>query len=476
MRIDRTGIQPTSLTEYVALLERVFRDSLGQTLNLASETPQGQLIGLDALARAQADEVAVAVANGMSLNLATGTQLDAIGSILLLPRIVGERSIVTVTLTGDPGTTIPTGSRTRTDDDAVFVLDSKVIIPASRSVTATMRSEELGPIPAPAGTLTQMVEAITGWTGVTNPADAQLGRNAETDREYRRRYPMEVAHNGRDGLEHMRARILRVEGVADARVVDNTTNDDITVQGTVINARCILTVVQGGADADIARAILDTKPAGVGTCGAVQRTVKHAQGMGTAVRFGRITLDSIALNISIRTRMDFPPDGITLIKQRCAAWVAGDYTAIEGRFETSGLGIGERLDVQRLLTPIQSVPGHEVVSYAVTLKEGGGEVSDNTDTLEYVYQVTATNVAPTTPTGGAATDNFVPAGWSASPPAPTAAMPYVWRSTRTQTGGAWADDDFATPALWSAIALPDPPLLTHRFTLSAEDVTVSLTL
>ena len=80
-----------------------------------------------------------------------------------------------------------------------------------------------------------------------------------------------------------------------------------------------------------------------------------------------------------------------------------------------------------------------------------GTAVDNTDTVEYVYRATDDDTAPATPTGGAGTDDFVPTDWSADAPEPTIALPYVWRSTRTQDGGAWADDDFAEPELFSEL-------------------------
>ena len=48
----------------------------------------------------------------------------------------------------------------------------------------------------------------------------------------------------------------------------------------------------------------------------------------------------------------------------------------------------------------------------VEVWEGGVDsaaVVANTATVEYVYRATAGNVAPATPTGGAATDDYVPA-------------------------------------------------------------------
>ena len=81
-----------------------------------------------------------------------------------------------------------------------------------------------------------------------------------------------------------------------------------------------------------------------------------------------------------------------------------------------------------------------------------GTVIANTATVEHVYRATETNIAPNTPTGGATSDDFVPTGWSAIDIAPTVARRYVWRSTRTQTGGAWTAADFAAPTLFSSLA------------------------
>ena len=135
---DANGIVPTDLDGYVALLEAAFRTGLGADLNLATETPQGQLVGVLALAFAQIDELAVHVANGLDLHTAVGRQLGDYGTLLTLPRIDGERSTVTATLTGTPGTIVPRGSRARTEAGAVFALDVRATIPGGGSVDALM--------------------------------------------------------------------------------------------------------------------------------------------------------------------------------------------------------------------------------------------------------------------------------------------------------------------------------------------------
>ena len=89
-RVTAQGIEPTTLQGYIEALEAAFRSALGQDIDLAPETPAGQLVGTLALTLTEADEALVAVGNGMSRIRALGVQLDDLGSLLGIPRLEGE--------------------------------------------------------------------------------------------------------------------------------------------------------------------------------------------------------------------------------------------------------------------------------------------------------------------------------------------------------------------------------------------------
>ena len=89
-RVTAQGIEPTTLQGYIDALEAAFRSALGQDIDLAPETPAGQLVGTVALTLTEADEALVAVGNGMSRSRALGVQLDDLGSLLGIPRLEGE--------------------------------------------------------------------------------------------------------------------------------------------------------------------------------------------------------------------------------------------------------------------------------------------------------------------------------------------------------------------------------------------------
>ena len=371
--VDRAGISPTDLAGYVERLEELLRDALGADLDLAPETPQGQLAGLFGLLLTEIDEGLANVANGMSHHTAAGSQLDDWGSLLGIPRITGERSTVTATLSGAAGTVVPAGARVETTQGAVFRLDADTVIGTSGTVDALMRSAEAGPIVAEAGTLTRIVDIFSGWTGVTNAEDAALGRADESDADYRARYRSTVAHRAGSGIEAIRARVLQVDGVTPAAVHDNPTAESVTLQDVTIPARSLLVIAEGGADADIGQAIRDTKPAGIPTTGTESVTVD-----GTLYQFERVEVLAVRLELIIAIDIEtFPSDGLDEIPRRVAAWGDGLWSSGVGDFDLGGLDIGEPLDERRLLSPMSSVPGHRVTYLRAALKSGDADVPES---------------------------------------------------------------------------------------------------
>ena len=363
--VTPAGIEPTTLEQYVDRLGAAFRSALGDDLDLAAESPQGQILTALALRLVEVDEAIVAVGNGMSRQRAIGSQLDDLGSLLGVARIVEARSTVTVTLAGQAGTTIPAGTRARTTDGDVFETPMDVagdvyvvVIPSGGSVTATMRAVEPGPVPAPAATLTSVVDLVAGWETITNAAAASLGRLAETDEEYRARYALVTARNARGSLEAVRAALLEVEGVRAVGVAENDSATAVTRQTVVISAHGIYAVVEGGANEAVAAAIARTKSAGATTSGAVSVTHTYRGGTTGTIRFARPIELALEVSIDIAPRADFPSSGVTRIIRGLVAHVAQ-------------LRIGQALDTRRLLTPVQAVPGHTVTSFTATREDNG---------------------------------------------------------------------------------------------------------
>ena len=367
--VDATGITPTPLEGMTDAVEAVLRDALGQDLDFEPETTQGQVALAEGAALTQCDELVSHVSNGFGVYTAVGLQQDRLFGALGVRRIAGTRSTVTATLSGTANTQVPAGSRARTTGGALFETNGDTVIGSGGTVDVLMRSVSLGPVTALAATLTGIVTVTSGWAGITNAAAATPGTLEETDRAYRRRYLQSRAANAGDSVEAIVARLLRVENVARSKVLENQTSAAVTTQGLSVGAYSVMGIVEGGVDADVALGLYLAKGS-AGTSGAVSVDVTR-RGLTEAVLFQRVTLQPLAVAVTIDILPGFPGDGVNQLRQRVVDWVAGEWNSGAGDFDTEGLPIGELIDVNRIYSPINSVPGHRVTALSVTLQAGG---------------------------------------------------------------------------------------------------------
>ena len=376
-RVTDTGVESTTLSQYGGQLASALRRALGNDLDLSDETPQGQLIGVLAVALTEVDEAIVAAANAMSLTHAAGRQLDDLGSLLGIRRHQAARSTVTVTMSGTAGTVIPTGFRV-SDGNNQFELTASVTVGAGGTVDADARALEYGAVEAAAGSIDTLVTQLAGLTSVTNAAAATPGRLRERDFDYRQRYRSRVGRNASGTLEAIRAAVSAVSGVERLVIFENPTASSVTFRSRTIRAHSFLAVVDGGATADVAAAIERSKPFGIESSGSVATTVN-----GETIRFNRVTAVPISVTVSTDAGPGFPADGVSRMQNELVAFV--------GR-----LGIGVGLEsANTLYGPLYSVPNHTVSSVAaarVTGMDGiqqGDIPADNVLTLD-VEDITIT--------------------------------------------------------------------------------------
>ena len=289
--VDGSGVVASSLADTRSELEQLLLDTFGTDLSLDPETPQGQFIGIMALALTEIGEALVAESNAFSVDRATGVQLDELGSLLGITRLDSSRSQVTATLTGVNGVNVPAGSRARTapEGNEFRTLDAVTLKPAG--VDVDMESAEVGPVTAPSGTLTATVTVIAGWETVTNSDDAILGRHRETDSNYRQSLLNRTAQNSIGPMAALESSV-RSAGGESVKVFENNTDLSTVVQDWTIPSHSLLAIIESGTSDDVTRAIEEHRGMGVGTVTAIRGSTPNDSAL-QLISSGTISWDDI---------------------------------------------------------------------------------------------------------------------------------------------------------------------------------------
>ena len=377
--ITPQGIQGKTLTEYLDQREQEYRGIFGQDLDVGAETPQGQIIGIDAQALSAADDSIVVTHGQLYIYSAYGQQLDGHFALLGIGRKAATPTLVSVDLTGEPATLIPAGTKAKSVQGDVFELRDDVQLDGTGQAVGVMSAIETGPIAVGIGELTKIVDLVPGWETVNNLVAGTPGENQESDAEYTARYLRSLAINARTPLESVEAAVLDVDNVIDANIAENDTSSPVIIDGETFAPHSIGVAVQGGVDTDIATAIQRKKTLGTGTNGDTitpipQLTGSGAEGPTIDIRFWRVTEIRTLVNLEISLRAGFPANGIVAIKEAVRDYFSGDFQTTEGQFEADGIRIGEDVRKTRLFMPINSIPGHDVLS--LELLEFGGSDTD----------------------------------------------------------------------------------------------------
>jgi hypothetical protein len=142
-----------------------------------------------------------------------------------------------------------------------------------------------------AGEIDQIVTPVSGWTGVTNVADASAGRDAETDDQLRVRRAQSIQLSAGVSIGSIRSKVLALEYVESAAVIDNPDNHIAIVEGVSLPGNSFLVILSPDTltteqQAEVMRLLYDNTPIGVRTAGTdvVGRTASRRRSRSTTPR------------------------------------------------------------------------------------------------------------------------------------------------------------------------------------------------
>jgi hypothetical protein len=279
--ITESGVIMPDTADLKAEVEAEYRAALGRDLALDPESPQGRLIAVETEARDAVVRNNAELAGQINPTRAGGVFLDAIAALTALARRSPEPSTVVASLSGVPETIIPAGSRVATEAGDVFRSRAATALDNNGAGTLMFFSETYDAVPAPAGSLTRILDHVLGWEGVTNAEPAVLGQPAESDAVFRKRREDTLFLQGVALPGAVMSGVLDVPGVRSMAFRENYTAVEQVVDGVTMPPHSIYAVVDGGTDEDVAAVLFRKKSLG---CGYAWRAAAETTGVEVAVR------------------------------------------------------------------------------------------------------------------------------------------------------------------------------------------------
>jgi uncharacterized phage protein gp47/JayE len=206
----------------------------------------------------------------------------------------------------------------------------------SLEMVGQFQADEPGPSVLPVGALNQIETPVAGWLSVVNRVSGTMGRARETDPELRIRRERSVRLQAVGTLDGISANIRQLPGVLDVAARENS---GTVTDGDGVPPQHLWIIVEGGAAADIARAIYTRKAGGIGTFGSeVEQVTSEETGQQFAIRFDRPDITPVYIRVTIQASPLLPADYVARVRQ-----------ALVQYGET--LGIGDPIIRNRLFTP-----------------------------------------------------------------------------------------------------------------------------
>lgn len=321
--LDANGLQVETLPEIVADLTTGLQGIYGPDINVDSNSPDGQSINIYGQGAADIRELILGVYNSFDPDRAIGVQLDERCAINRIQRNGGTYTIQPVDITVNATTSLqgldanfnnPNGVGFTVQDDAgnkFILIDSVTLTSGTQSLN--FRAQMIGQVETIVNTIVNQTTVVLGVTTVNNSSAAlEVGENEETDAQFRLRRQQSVSNNSTGYLNGLEGDLLGLDGVTDAKVYENRGD---TIDGDGIPAHGTWSIVEGGANSDIAGTIYADKSYGSNLKGAVSVSITTPAGAIFTAQFDRPSPENLYIQFQIQPTINTAVFNDALIKQ-----------------------------------------------------------------------------------------------------------------------------------------------------------------
>lgn len=337
-----------------------FKTAFGEdTLSNSAESIIGNITSIISSTVDGQNEMVQGVTDAFNPNAATGYQLSTLVLFNGIKRKEAVYSTCSVEVTaGTAPTVIPKGRRVSNPDETqIWTIDDDVSLAPLETKDVSVTCIVDGPIFAQVNTITKILDPVYSWESVDNSVSSTIGRTEESDAELRTRRAIVAAGISSSSEPAIFRQLTGIEAVESVYLYFNKT-DAPDIYGNP--PQSIWAIVKGGSNADIAEVLAEYPSGGLVYIGDIDEIYTDPEnGKEYPIKFDRPTEILNYIKVVISTNQLFPADGVEQIKQQIADYYDGDFT-IDGR-QVPGFGVGQNIVYSRLYSPINSVPGHEIL-------------------------------------------------------------------------------------------------------------------
>lgn len=303
--LDANGLQVKTLTEIIADLTSGMQAIFGADINVSSNSPDGQLIGIFAQAAQDNLELLLDVYNGFAVEAAYGQVLDQRVALNGITRRAGTFTVTPADITVDRALTLQgldgTAPFFTVADNAgnQFVLQSTHVFVGAGTATLNFQAVAIGQVETTPNTITNQVTQVLGVTAVNNPSPASIvGVNEETDFDLKIRRDQSFYLQADGPAASVEAALLAIPDVVDAFVPENDTN----APANGVPAHGIWAIVNGGTDAEVGQAIYSKKMMGADMAGADTFVISRPNGTTFTAKFDRAATENLYVEFSLTAK------------------------------------------------------------------------------------------------------------------------------------------------------------------------------
>lgn len=352
--IGPNGLETSTQQELVDYFTSQYQQIYGPDINLASDSPDGQMMMIFIQAILDVQDLLTQIYNQFDPDSAIGKVLDQRVAINGIQRQAGTHTVTNITVVTSQALNLygidqNTNEIYTIQDNAgnKWNLIETAVISGAGSHVLAFQAERPGAVLSVPNTITTPVTVVLGVTSVNNPTTyTTLGINEESDYALKIRRQKSVALSSQGYLQGLLAALENIPGMVSAFVYENDTGST-DVDG--IPSHSIWVIVSGTASAAaIANAIYTKRNAGCGMKGSQTFNIVQADATNFVIRWDIVEAEDLFIKFTATSLDGVNPPNVQAIR--------------EGLVTAFAPGVAEQVNINDLATQVQNIDNNTLVT------------------------------------------------------------------------------------------------------------------